>query len=207
MIKMFRFVAIALGIALFSIDGNAQSASPVSFKVEAGWNMSKPTDTDKAKSGFNVGATAEYLLSRSWFLDAGIWLQSKPWEIDYASVVEEQKGASVKATPYYLNIPVHAGYRFTLTDKVAVTAALGPYIGVGLWGSGKERGSVDFKVDNVFDDWMKRFEIGADIRIGVEFMKHYLLSAGYSIQFNHFDGGELLANRNQVFSLSVGYKF
>ena len=206
--KIFRIIAIALGLLISNIQVKAQSASPMSFNVEAGWTLSKPTDTDKAKSGFNIGITAEYLLSRSWFVDAGVKLQSKPWEINHSSIIEGQRGISVKATPYYLNIPIHVGYRFTLTDNVALTGAVGPYIGIGLWGSGKESAAtISEKVDNVFDDWMKRFEIGADICIGAEFMKRYLVSAGYSIQFNNFDNGGLLSNRNQTFSLSVGYKF
>lgn len=201
--KLFRIIFLVIGIAFFSFSAMAQS--PLAFSVEAGWNLSKPTDTDKAKSGFNIGASVEYGFAGNWFVDGGLRLTSKPWEINY----EGYNGLTLKATPYYLNIPVKVGYRYGVSECVALTLSAGPYVGCGLWGKGKESLSTGGDIDNIFDDYMKRFEVGGIVRIGAELMRHYIISAEYSLQFNDFDKGNEGpgACRNQVFSVNLGYRF
>ena len=122
-------------------------------------------------------------------------------------------------TPYYLNIPIHAGYRMGLGDNVKLSVSAGPYLGVGLWGKGtgtvKVSGDVPsdldikagkYKVDNVFKDSdLRRFEIGASVKAGLEFKDRYRLSVGYDIQLNSMMKDD--DYYNQVVSVSVGYMF
>ena len=44
---------------------------------------------------------------------------------------------SIKTNPYYLDIPIHFGYRHSITRKVSVFAEAGPYFSIGLFGKHK----------------------------------------------------------------------
>lgn len=43
-----------------------------------------------------------------------------------------------KSTPYYLNIPVHIGYKFSAGRNVSLFVNAGPYISIGLFGKATE---------------------------------------------------------------------
>ena len=89
-------------------------------------------------------------------------------------------------TPYYLNIPIHAGYKMALNYNLNLSLSAGPYIGIGLWGKGTSKittkGNVpaelniapgEYKIDNIFKDSdIRRFEIGIGVKAGLEFMDH-----------------------------------
>ena len=138
---------------------------------------------------------------------------------DGSGDVSGEVDACVKMNPFYLNIPIHAGYRMGLGDNVKLSVSAGPYLGVGLWGKGtgtvKVSGDVPsdldikagkYKVDNVFKDSdLRRFEIGASVKAGLEFKDRYRLSVGYDIQLNSMMKDD--DYYNQVVSVSVGYMF
>ena len=64
-----------------------------------------------------------------------------------------------KCTPYYLNIPIHIGYKFPVGRNVSLFINAGPYFNIGLFGKAKEtitpdKGTATTKemVGNVFSE-------------------------------------------------------
>ena len=184
-------------------------AQGLRYGVEGGLNVSSPMNADGTKCGFNIGATAEYGFQSGWFVSGALKLSSKPFKAKQGYVAGDFDGSDtgavdvcVEMTPYYLNIPIHAGYRMGLGDNVKLSVSAGPYLGVGLLDikAGK------YKVDNVFKDSdLRRFEIGASVKAGLEFKDRYRLSVGYDIQLNSMMKDD--DYYNQVVSVSVGYMF
>ena len=200
------------------------------YGLEGGLNLSSPMNADGTRCGFNVGGVAEYEFQNGWFVSGALKLSSKPFKVEETIYTEDdfydgsgdvsgEVDACVKMNPFYLNIPIHAGYRMGLGDNVKLSVSAGPYLGVGLWGKGtgtvKVSGDVPsdldikagkYKVDNVFKDSdLRRFEIGASVKAGLEFKDRYRLSVGYDIQLNSMMKDD--DYYNQVVSVSVGYMF
>ena len=222
---MKKFIAVAL-VAFFAVGASAQ----MRYGLEGGLNLSSPMNADGTRCGFNVGGVAEYEFQSGWFVSGALKLSSKPFKVEETIYTEDdfydgsgdvsgEVDACVKMNPFYLNIPIHAGYRMALTDNVKLSVSAGPYIGIGLWGKGT--GSVKIsgnlpsdveiesetqKIDNVFKDGnIRRFEIGVGVKAGLEFMDHYRVSLGYDIQCNSLAEDD--DYYNQVVSVSVGYMF
>ena len=208
------FVAALLAVT-------ATSAQKLSGGIEAGFNVSRPTGTDKNKAGFNVGVFGELGLSRGWYLDAALKLTLNPWENEYVYNTGWMNGSPTgivsvveKANPYSLVLPIHAGYKFNVANNIQLFAAVGPYIGVGLGGNDKIKAfsgsnSESEYIRNVFGDDgpMRRFQVGFDARIGVEFLKHYIVSVGYDYQFNNMSSISGVKYHGQSFSVNLGYRF
>lgn len=189
--------------------------------VEAGLNLSHGFDTSETKAGFNAGVTGEYAFSEHWFADAALKLSSQPSADKYTIHYGAEPGGQSQAsgvensfTPYYLTLPVRIGCGFGLSDRVRLTVAAGPAIGVGLFGTGKvtlshnsQVTSID-KFNNVFSggkgSW-SRFEYGFNVRAAVELCKNYKIGLEYSLM--HLSGNVRPVDNVGIFSVNLGYKF
>ncbi len=109
------------------------------------------------------------------------------------------KTDSVSYNPFFLDIPIHAGYKYEIDDNIAMFAEGGPYIGVGLFG--KRAGK------NVFSDVVgyKRFDFGIGVRGGIQIYKRYSISVGGDFGFLRVTRDFSSKPRN-VF-ISLGYRF
>ena len=155
----------------------------------AGVNVNSPSGDDTGLIGFNVGVKGELGLlqaSEGWFMDFSALLSSHGWK----SVAYYDKATATslqwKATPYYLSIPVHVGYKFRCSDKLKFFVSAGPYAGIGLFGketltstlAGKSTTST--ASNNIFaDNVHERFDWGLGCRLGAELYGHWQLSVGY----------------------------
>lgn len=215
-----KLVLLAAGAAC-AVSINAQS---LRWGVEGGMNISRPLNSDGARVGFNVGVKAEVgLMSTTggWYLDGALKLSSKPARFTdiYGDVMPDGSVAYATFkehnTTYYLDIPIHVGYKFGVAKSVKLFAAVGPYFAAGLFGpanvemtgTGDVKDS-NVKIDNIFKDsdynkGMKRFDAGLSVRVGAEFVKHIQLSLGYDLGFVELQN----TLYNQNISLSVGYMF
>ena len=201
--KLFLALAFVAGI------GSCMSASAqkLSGGIEAGFNVSRPTGTDKNKAGFNVGVFGELGLSRGWYLDAALKLTLNPWENEYVYNTGWMNGSPTgivsvveKVNPYSLVLPIHAGYKFNVANNIQLFAAVGPYVGVGLGGNGKVKA---FSGSNA-----NTFESESISNVfGVEFLKHYIVSVGYDFQFNNMSSISGVKYHGQSFSVNLGYRF
>jgi len=101
-----------------------------------------------------------------------------------AAFMFTQKGAKkrtdeykVTATPAYLQIPIHFGYRSAIGRKCYVFGETGPYFACGVSGKLKYSESEYTYVDAYGIDWLgdgedeyggKRFDVGWGVRAGFE---------------------------------------
>lgn len=124
-----------------------------------------------------------------------------------------------KVALHYIDVPVHVGFQYGITDEWSVYADFGPYFGFGLSGKVKEKSYINNKTIDAPDfSWfkkgdngegMKRFDAGIGLNIGGEYMNHYILNFGLdwglTNQLNN-DWGKNDKLKNFNFSISVGYR-
>ena len=204
---MKKFFAISI-LALATLSMNAQDFKKFRFGPTAGLNVAKATSLDASMTiGFNVGARAEYNFSDNFYLGAGLLFTQKGYK--WKGIM--QNGADLKANPYYIEIPINAGYRYNFNDKVSVFGEVGPYIGFGIAGKYKAEGyeSAKFFGDEgkvmaatLFAPGVepKRVDFGLGFAAGVEISK-FQVRLGYELGLtNIYTGG--CKNRNLYVGLS-----
>lgn len=175
----------------------------------AGMNSSKfSTDGFDSKVGFHVGIKAEKDLpqiAQGVYLDMAALLSLKGTQIN-------GNDASLKFNPYYLEIPIHMGYKYAINDNFAIFGNFGPYFAVGLFGKMKATGYLIDEVEGLTSihdsakvfgsNAMKRFDFGLGLKAGVEFFQKYQVSIGYD--WGLLDNIEDSGNKNRNLMLSVG---
>lgn len=180
---------ILCALALF-IAWGVSAQKPVRYGVMAGMNVSSITDLD-SKIGFHAGAKAEIGLpqvTNGLYLDAGALLSLKG-----------AKNGDVKFHAYYLEVPVHLGYKYELNDDFALFGNAGPYIGIGLFGK-----TGDIKTFS--DALLKRFDFGLGLKAGFELKKKYQVAVGYDFGLLNVAQGDGDA-KNGNFMFSLAYMF
>lgn len=212
---MKKLVFLSLLLFSVSIGSHAQN---LKVGVTAGLNISSPSDYD-SKTGFNVGVKGEWGLpnvSKGLYLDFGVLLSSQGWESSGYYDTQKKQGMQWKGNPYFLNIPIHIGYKFSLGHNTALFAHVGPYIGIGLFGKNKlvtetEAGkkTTTTLADNVFSDKQaERFDWGIGGKVGIEFAKHVQLAVGYDWGLKNLKTSSNPVDfKNKVFSVSCAYMF
>ena len=172
--------------------GNAAMAENLNFEGVVGMNVANINVSDfNSRIGFHVGVRGTYAFQSP---DQGLYAN--------AGALLSLKGAKledVTFNPYYLEIPIHMGYKYSITDAVGIFGEFGPYFGSGLFG--KTEG-VDVFSDEV---GYKRFDVGLGLRAGFEFAKKASVSIGYDFGLTDIADEANAQNRN--FSISLGYKF
>ncbi len=160
-------------------------------EVVAGVNIS---GTDLSESGyrigFHAGIRADYYIktaNRGWYFNGGALFTLKGFRILDHSV-----------NPFYLEIPIHLGYRFSIKNKVTFYGDFGPYVGIGLFGSRKGK--------NVFgENECRRIDAGFGFRLGATITPKYTLTLGYDFGAKNLYNDISLKSRN--YTISLGYKF
>ena len=206
--KILPLLAFAL---LVSAAATAQTAR---YGVTGALNVSSfsmsggglSIDTD-SRLAFNAGFKMDLALPfmEGFYLDAEALLSSKGSK--YTSMAE---GESVDNTarPYYLEIPVHMGYRFDLGDNMNVFGSFGPYFAIGLFGKSETDNGIEILKTDIFgSDGMKRFDFGLGLRGGVELFKHYQIFLGYDwglVDASNVTGVKI---HNRNFYIGAAYLF
>lgn len=167
-----------------------------------------------SKIGFHVGVRANKefpSVTKGFYGNVGAFISSKGSSSEFLGTTESRA--------YYLDIPVHVGYKKNLNDKFALFGEAGPYLGCGLWGTtktttpfaGKAETATWFadkaetttkdKAETTTEDFFEsapRIAYGLGVRVGMEFKQKYTASIAYdhslSLDFNSL-------------MLTVGYKF
>ncbi len=143
-------------------------------------------------------------------MDFAALLTLKGAKIDGGSI------ASIKFNPYYLEVPVHVGYKYAVNDDFALFGNVGPYIAVGLFGKAKakvdgniadlgELGTNSASEDIFGNDGLKRFDFGLGLKAGVEFSKKYQFAISYD--FGLVEVAKDLGMKNRNLMISLGYMF
>ena len=222
--KILLFIAVmAMGLGSINAQDNLK------WGVVAGMNVSKLSTAGLGnKIGYHVGARAELGLSQvanGLYLDAAALISAKGAKTDAGDL----GGINVNAT--YLEIPIHVGYKYAVSDNFNVFGSFGPYVGIGLFGKTKvdeldydsshELVNTSYKY-NTFGDGYKRFDMGLGFNVGVEIQQKYRISLGYDFGFlktndSNFEEGDEdfeemeidLASgaKNRNLTISVAYMF
>lgn len=208
---MKRFFIITLLVAL------AMPSMAQYFRIgaTAGINVNSPSGSHTGQTGFNIGANAELGLPQATnglFLDFGAILSSHGWESMTYYDNDSQMSMQWKATPYYLNIPMHIGYKFHCNDIFKIFATVGPYFNLGIFG--KEtitstilgKSTISVVSNNVFADKVQeRFSWGLGIRLGTELYDQWQLSIDYD--WGMKDVFNNINMRNRTLGISCTYVF
>ena len=207
-----------LFIALFATvwEMKAQSiGAPFRWETTLGLNVSDLGGLG-SRTGFHIGARFEipiFAMNEKTYINAGTILSLKGCSQDHRIL------GSIKTNPYYLDIPIHFGYRHSITRKVSVFAEAGPYFSIGLFGKHKIEqisatadGGSDPNIvkedytENVFgSNGLKRFDFGLGFRIGAELQKRYSVSLGYD--WGLIDNADHIDNKNRNMMISLSYMF
>lgn len=167
------------------------------YGVTAGLNISKPKDY-KNHYGFNLGAKGEYLFSdnmNTFYMESALLFSDKGWEDDvYIDASENNKFATYRYDTYYLEVPLMAGYKFGVSDKVCASVSAGPYAGIKLF-ENSDWGDFEYKT----------FDYGLKVYVGADF-SHWQIGVSYnhSMQdpIKHF---ALTNPKDRTLSLQVSY--
>lgn len=203
-------IAVLLGV--MAIPSMAQEWR---VGATAGINVNAPSGDYTGQTGFNVGVKAELGLpktTKGWFMDFGALLSSHGWKSTGYYDNTTATGLQWSATPYYLNIPIHAGYKFHCNDNFKLFASAGPYINIGLFGKETMTATLagtsttTTASNNIFADKAQdRFDWGLGFRVGAELYNHWQLSVGYDWGMKGvFKGIDM---RNRTLSVSCSYVF
>ena len=200
-------VIIVLCMALFSVAVNAQD---VRVGVTAGMNYSSPKDCE-AKLGFNAGVKGELSLDNDVFISASLLLNQKGWKSKGYFFSETNEARVWHVRPYFLELPIHIGYKFNLGEKTKLFVSGGPFLSYGLFGDSHYTSEIagnktKHKIGDTFKEKQQdRFDWGLGASVGIEFCRNYQISASYNHSFKKFNKDSEAKNR--VLSLNLTYMF
>ena len=209
-----------LFVCLFAFAAICANAQEIKYGVTAGINFnSLSSNSNDARTGFHAGLKTEIDFNEKLYVNAGLMLTSKPWRGLGTYIPKENIIIDSKKTPYYLNIPVHVGYKLPVAKNVKIFAEAGPYMAIGLFGSGKYtekqydegfKNLIESKTHDLEDpfkhNYQKRFDWGLGGNIGVELFNHYQLSVGYDWGLKEILGKNT-SMKNKTFMISASYLF
>ena len=210
---MKKFLPFFLFTILLSV---AASAQELRWGITGAMNLSnysmKVDDISidpSSRVGFRAGVRMEMdapFIYDGFYLDGELALSAKGAKLNTSSEDQVMKAIS---RPYYLEIPLHIGYRYMFGQgKVGVFGSFGPYFGVGIFGTNKVTvGDVTTKPDAFSSDGLKRFDFGLGLRAGVAMFDHYRIYVGYDWGLINVaqQSGSRINNRN--FYVGAAYMF
>lgn len=192
-------------LGVICMSAQPMMAQSASVEVEAGLNLSSMSELD-SKIGFHAGVRVGKELPTLFngaYINGAALLTLKGAEKDFGDILD------VEFNAYYLEIPVHFGYKYAFNENVSAFGEFGPYFSFGLFGKAKAKSMGDeAKVDTFSDDGgVKRFDFGLGFRLGIELNNRVPISVGYDFGLINVakDADESVKNSN--LTLSIGYKF
>lgn len=212
----------SLLMALIAVLFSASAFSQVTWNVKAGLTMNKYSDTKKLydeggkiKAGYTFGVGMDYAFTESWSLQPSLMFTTKGMKFSEEDTDEKSTDTF---NPVYLQLPVLAAFKVRLAENTKLVITAGPYFALGLGGKMKstyeyrgteetEKYKLFSKEDGAREALMKRFDVGLNYGIGVEFDKFLVGFAGEYGFVNSFNDLEDCSPKNIGFSIQVGYKF
>lgn len=183
-------------LALMTLTLSAQEDSKITVKAGVGLSSVVGSDADtKTTFAYKVGVSYDFGLSENFSIIPGIELATKGFKSD---VVDGNVSMS------YLQVPIFAAYKFSISDNMKLAIKAGPYVGYGLYGSDIEwygGGKTNiFDSDGGYD----RLDVGAIAGISLDF-DQFMIGLEYSRGLKKLDSD--YSQFNQAFGVVFGYKF
>ena len=218
-----------LTIAMSTIVFATSQAQEFRYGLSGGYNLNSMI-ANESKSGFNAGLKGEYAFrdaQKGLYTDFGLMISSYGWKSTPAYENGTGKELEWDTTPYYLNIPIHLGYKFKVNDNLSIFVNAGkvndnlsifvnagPYFNIGMFGKmnytttypdGKTETGISS--NNIFKDGLSpRFDWGIGFRAGVEIARHTQIAIGYDwgMKNAYMNKPE---TKNRTFVVSLTYYF
>lgn len=189
-------------LGIFCMISQPMVAQNSEVEITAGLNLSSMSEYD-SKIGFHAGVRLSKGFSSGAYINGAALLSLKGCEKDLGELLD------VTFNAYYLDIPVHLGYKYAFNESVSVFGEFGPYFAFGLFGKAKLSLMGDeIKVDTFSDDGgVKRFDFGLGLRVGVEINNRVPISIGYDFGLVNVAKDTDDAIRSSNITLGIGYKF
>ncbi|MBP5355612.1 MAG: outer membrane beta-barrel protein [Prevotella sp.] len=216
-----RIIIICAGL-LMALPIVAQEFRP---GVLAGLNLNAPSNME-SRYGFRMGIKGELTFPKvvkGLYAESGLAISSLPWKSEKYIYPKSGFVGYAKAVPYFLNIPLRAGFKLNCGRFAKFYVNAGPYLNIGLFGNIKEfQGGVNneplpwyheesggyfsYVGSNHRVDW------GLGFGTGIEVASHYQVSLGYEwgmrdIMKSSFDDRTIYDSRMRTFTLQLAYMF
>jgi opacity protein-like surface antigen len=185
------------------------NAQETKFGVKGGLNIANfGGDAEDTKSliGFHVGGFAEFKLSEKFAIQPELLYSAQGAKIEESF---EDESFESKLSLGYLNIPVMA--KFYVAEGFSLEA--GPQIGFLL--SAKSKWEETFEGETVSGDTdvkdaYKSIDFGVNFGAGYNFTENLSAGVRYNLGLSNIaenEDGDDFKLTNNVFSISIGYKF
>ena len=183
--------------------------STISLQPKVGLDLASVTGDDtKYKAGFAVGLEGQYQLNNWFALSAAVMYQQQGFKIKDLD--------DLKWSNDYINIPIMA--KFYVTKGLSLNAGLQPgfLVKAKMKGDvtlGGEKHSYDVDMKDAYNkfDFSIPISIAYELPMGLTFEARYIMGAT-NVGKDVFDSGtssfdKYYKNKNDVFQITVGYKF
>ncbi len=189
---MKKFILLVV-VAITAMTATAQVEKGFRMGVRVNAGLSNVAgEGDKVGFGYGLGWIAEYNFNSNLYLQSGLGLED---------IAHKEDLIDGTLNGYFLQLPIHVGYRFGLGDSYSLFVQAGPTLAYGLFGSDIEW--YGGGKTNYFDV-LKRFDLGIGGRVGMEFSKFQVsIGANYGV-LDATDGG---GYHNLSANIGVAYMF
>ncbi len=217
---MKKFLIIAL--LLCGVSAYSQGWK---YGIEVGYTSNKfRTDLldQRARNGFKIGGIVNYTFKNDVVVEAGIAFDSRNGTLDKKSrdgitILEWMSEVEVTETSY-LNIPLSAGYKMKIGEKLTVTPQVGWFVNIGVDAHGehvenyngalsRDRIGDFFSQPNKGDSksW-NRIDTGPTLGVNLQYHK-VRLKCYYELGINSAHGGYNRRLNDNTLGASVAYMF
>lgn len=204
---------LLVAVLLLTLPLYLQAADPIRWGVVSGLNISHPDYQGAGTQyGFHAGVKAELGLphvSKGLFLQSAATLSLKGMkkemgEIDKDNVIHYW---DQKVHDYWLEVPIHMGYKIACGKNFTVFGSAGPYAALGLFGKVKANYEGEKYSSNVFgsNHSFKRFDFGLGCKIGVEIYRKIQIGGGFDRGL--IDIGHSADYKQTNYTVSCAYMF
>jgi Outer membrane protein beta-barrel domain len=210
-------------LLLFCLQMNAQ----MHFGIKGGFNNSSAIYGPKAQviyqsnAAFQFGVTGEMAIKRSFLLKAGLLFNQKGNFGDNSKMSPDRYQRSTFRLNY-LETDIVFAYKIKLGKNIHINAGVGPFIGIGLFGTEKGKDytlgnpqAIDRKI--VFSNnkkstpsqtYFKSIDFGLNFNTSVSYKKYFLyLNFGKGLVDRVSSDSPDWNSRNEVFTMGLGYYF
>jgi hypothetical protein len=227
--KLMIFCVCLLSVSFSSVHAQKSSAILKLGVNLANVSINNDGDIDDAKTltSFQAGIFADLKLLPILYLQPGIVFTGKGTKTQ-SGTEGSANWYRASSNPYYLEVPVNLVLK-TPTGAVKFFGGAGPYLGIGIAGKNKVKGSIlgtafasEEKIKFSNDDpstldeeegagfgILKRFDYGLNGLVGIE-TKNMVVSANYGFGLAKLQSGDGSGddnnNKHRVLSFTLGFK-